>query len=130
MTTFESPGRPPLLDQPPSPDATTRFDVEIRPDRGRVIVIPGGELDMASVDRLGAAIDGLVDVGFETVVLDLRRLAFMDSAGLCLIVAESRRPELDLRLIDGPEAVARVFDVCGVRDRLAFMDARELRLRG
>jgi anti-sigma B factor antagonist len=128
MTTFDSPRRPPMPAESPRP--RTPFNVEIEPDRDRVIVIPEGELDLATVDRLGAAIDGLVDAGFRTLVLDLRRLTFMDSTGLCLILRESRRPDVAIHLIDGAEVVARLFDVCGVRDRLTFTSPRVLRLRG
>jgi anti-sigma B factor antagonist len=116
--------------QPAPPQPRTPFNVEVEPDRDRVILIPEGELDLATVDRLGAAIDGLVDAGFETLVLDLRRLTFMDSTGLCLILRQSRRSDVDIHLIDGVGVVARLFDVCGVRDRLTFTNPRALRRRG
>jgi anti-anti-sigma factor len=88
---------------------------------------PSGELDLATVDGLGGAINGLVDAGFKTVVLDLRRLTFIDSTGLRLIVRESRRPDVRLRLIDGVGDVTGLFEIRRVRAWLSFMDARELR---
>jgi anti-sigma B factor antagonist len=105
------------------------FDVEIRPDRGRVFVVPHGELELATVDRLAAEIDDLVAAGFDAIVLDLRRLSFLDSAGLCLIVRQVRRGDATLRIIDGGRPIARLFDVCGLRDRLPFLEPFELRLR-
>jgi anti-sigma B factor antagonist len=127
MTTFDA-----LLGQT-SPDRATRrqaraiFQVEIQREAGRAIVIPSGELDLATVEGLGAAIDGLVDAGFKTVVLDLRRLTFIDSTGLRLIVRESRRPDVRLRLIDGIDDVTGLFEIRRVRAWLSFMDSRELR---
>jgi anti-sigma B factor antagonist len=129
MTTFEARRRPLAVVQSSPPKWKTPFDVEIQPAHDRVIVIPKGELDMATVDQLGASIDGLVDAGFEMIVLDLRRLTFMDSTGLRLIVSESRRPDVSIRLIDGTEVVARVFDLCAIRDQLPFIHPREPRLR-
>ena len=115
---------PPAHDGVPEP-----FDVEIRPDRGRVFVVPRGELDLATVDRLAAEIDDLVAAGFDAIVLDLRRLAFLDSTGLCLIVRQARRTDATLRIIDGGEPVARLFDVSGLRDHLPFLEPFALRLR-
>ncbi|MEA2280849.1 MAG: hypothetical protein QOK21_1456 [Solirubrobacteraceae bacterium] len=127
MTAFEAPGDPLTPGQTPSLDAQTPFDVAIRRDRDRMIVVPEGELDLASVDRLGASIHDLVEAGYEAIVLDLRRLTFMDSTGLRLILAECRRPDVAVRVIDGTEVVARLFDICRVRESMSFMDPHELR---
>jgi anti-sigma B factor antagonist len=105
------------------------FDVHIRPDRGRVFVVPCGELDLATVDRLAVEIDDLVAAGFDAIVLDLRRLSFLDSTGLCLIVRQVRRDDATVRIIDGGEPIARLFDVCGLRECLPFLEPFELRLR-
>jgi anti-sigma B factor antagonist len=121
---------PPILQQTIGSPMTTfeaAFEVETRREAGRAIVIPSGELDLATVDRLGAAIDGLVDSGFKTVVLDLRRLTFIDSTGLRLIAGVSRRSDVRLRLIDGIDDVTGLFEICRVRAWLSFMNPRELR---
>jgi anti-anti-sigma factor len=63
-----------------------------------------------------------VDAGFRELVLDLRTLSFIDSSGLCLIVGQARRPGVTLRIIDGPPAVARLFELTGVYAELSFLD--------
>jgi|tagenome__1003787_1003787.scaffolds.fasta_scaffold20741198_2 anti-sigma B factor antagonist len=105
-----------------------RFDVEIRPARERVIVVPHGELDMAVTDQVEDAVDGLVGSGFTEIVLDLRRLSFMDSSGLRLVVRQARRPDATVRIIDGAPAVARLFDLTGVRSELPFLAPHEVLL--
>jgi anti-anti-sigma factor len=102
------------------------FAVDVRPDRRRVIVAPRGELDLATAGDLEAELDALVEAGFHELVLDLRALSFIDSSGLSLIVGQAGRPDVTLRIIDGPPAVARLFELTGVYDRLRFLDATEV----
>jgi anti-anti-sigma factor len=102
----------------PAPPA---FDIEIRPSRERVIVAPRGELDCATVARLQTAVDDLVATGWDTIVLDLRGLCFMDSTGLCLITRQTGRTDTAVQLIDGTAAVSRLFDLTGLRPRLPFI---------
>jgi len=102
------------------------FVVETRPDRERVIVAPRGELDIATVELVAVEIDELVRVGFTDLVLDLRGLAFMDVSGLHFVLGQARRPDADVTLIDGPPAVARLFDLACVRSELPFCSPREL----
>jgi anti-sigma B factor antagonist len=103
-----------------SQGVVTAFDVEIRPARERVIVTPRGELDLATVDELQAVLDSLVSRGFTAIVLDLRALDFMDSAGLRLVLGQTARTDAALTLIDGAEPVSRLFDLTGVRKALPF----------
>jgi anti-sigma B factor antagonist len=102
------------------------FAVEVRPHRRRVVVVPRGELDLCTVDRLAAEVEELVAAGFSDVVLDLRRLSFMDSTGMHLVLRLVGRDDATVRIIDGAEPVARVFDVCGLRDELPFLEPHEL----
>jgi hypothetical protein len=44
------------------------FSVEVRPERARVVVAPHAEFDLASVERLGAEVDGLVIRGFDAAM--------------------------------------------------------------
>src|SRR3954447_8071918 len=104
------------------------FDVEVRPDRARVIVAPVGELDFATVGRVSDEIEALIDVGFADLVLDLRELTFMDAAGLRLVLAQARRCDVAVRVINGLPAVARVFELAEISDPPAFLKPHELAL--
>lgn len=93
------------------------FRCEVDPDRESVIVRPVGELDLATAPIVDAQLSELVGAGFDSVVLDLRKLRFLDSTGLRLLLtweARSRSQGVGLRVLPGPPAVQRVFDVAGV----------------
>jgi anti-sigma B factor antagonist len=125
---------PAHLSAAPAPARATQFErpepfeIEVRPARQRVIVAVRGELDLATVDRLAEAIDNLTEAGFDQIVVDLRAVSFMDSTGLCLIIRQVRRPDATVRLIDGGPAVARLFDLTGVRAELDFLAPHEVLL--
>jgi anti-anti-sigma factor len=82
-----------------------------------------GELDMGSARDLGAAVARIRMSRRTALVLDLRRLTFIDSAGMHMIVmarelcAEQR---CGFMLIPGQRQVQRAFEICGLLDRLPF----------
>jgi anti-anti-sigma factor len=82
-----------------------------------------GELDMGSARDLGAAVARIRTSRRTALVLDLRRLTFIDSAGMHMIVmarelcAEQR---CGFMLIPGQRQVQRAFEICGLLDRLPF----------
>lgn len=99
------------------------FEVRVHPDRDVVRVVPVGELDLATVDQLRSELDGLTSAGFKQVVLDLRELEFIDSSGLMFVLdtdARARQDGFDFALIEGPQAIQRIFAMSGVVDRLPF----------
>jgi anti-sigma B factor antagonist len=97
------------------------FDVEVRPDRDRVVVAPSGEIDLSTVDVLRTRIEELEAAGSTRLVLDLRRVSFLDTTGLRLIVEQARRPDVDLSLIAGEPPVQRIFEITGLLDSLPFV---------
>jgi anti-sigma B factor antagonist len=57
------------------------------------------------------------------LTLDLRGLTFIDSTGLQAIIAASQECEklaAEFRLIPGPPAIQRVFEIVGLIERLPF----------
>ena len=110
-----------------SPPTALPFRVEVHPERDVVRVSPVGELDLTTVGAVDEQIAELRSAGFGHVVLDLRELTFMDTTGLQLVLAldsAARADRLDLSLVQGPPAVERLFDLCGVLDRLPFRAGR------
>ena len=69
------------------------FAVEVQRRDDVVIVEPRGELDVATVETLGAAVDDIGGAG--RLVLDLRGLSFIDSSGLHLLIALHQRAQRD-----------------------------------
>jgi hypothetical protein len=58
------------------------FFCDVRPDRERVVVRVGGGFDLAVAPHVAATVDELLDAGFARIVIDLRELSFLDSAGV------------------------------------------------
>ena len=79
-------------------------------------------LDVAIAETLRAALDG-----FETgarLMLDLRRLSFIDSTGLHLLVALDQRAQRDgflLTLVAPPAPIDRAIQLCGLDQVLPFV---------
>ena len=85
-----------------------------------MIVAPRGELDLGSADELRAALRRHAVVHARDIVLDLSEVSFLDSSGLSLVMEEHQRcgrDGCDFRLVPGPDAVQRVFEITGL-DRL------------
>jgi anti-sigma B factor antagonist len=83
-----------------------------------------GELDFATSPQLGRAL-GETCPNSRMVVLDLRALTFIDSAGIHVILdgaADAREEGHTLMLARGPAEVDRVFGLTGAADRLAIFD--------
>jgi anti-sigma B factor antagonist len=60
-----------------------------------------------------------------TLVLDLRKLKFLDSTGLRLIVSahsRARRCGRRLKIVPGSSAVKRIFRLTGMNDRLDIVE--------
>ena len=96
-----------------------RVDVQRRNDV--TIVQPQGELDLATVQTLQAALDGVERAG--RLVLDLRGLSFIDSTGLQLLVAlhqRAQRERLQLTIMAPAAPVDRAIQLCGLDEKLAF----------
>jgi stage II sporulation protein AA (anti-sigma F factor antagonist) len=106
----------------PDPSA---LHVDVHPQRRSVRVAIAGELDVANVGVLQTQLDDLRDAGFAHVVLDLRKLTFMDSSGVRLILREDRLARSAGRrfsLVEGIPAVQRPLVLCGLLEGLEFGD--------
>jgi anti-sigma B factor antagonist len=99
------------------------FSCEVTSDDGRVVVAPRGELDMATVGAVEAALRRVRERGEEKVMLDLRGLSFLDSSGIHLAVKWAQQAEdegFEFKLTPGPPVVQRVFELSALDDRLPF----------
>ena len=101
-------------------------DFDIRTERldGALVVIPRGEIDLATAPLLQEAVERDHESS-QDLILDLREVAFMDTSGLRYVLAlneEAEREGFGLRLVRGPGAVQRVFEVSGLEPRLPFVD--------
>jgi len=91
-----------------------------------VRVRPVGELDLATVPVVEEQLSELEAAGFTSLTLDLRDVRFLGSTGLRMILlwnAKSRADGFTFRLIAGPPAVTRLFDMTGTSEQLDFVES-------
>ena len=108
---------PPLQPQP--------FSVQVLRDRSEASLTLLGELDLASVDELERTARALRRAGAERLVVDLRRLEFLDSSGLGSLLTlrnDAKRAGHTLKLVPGSYEVQRIFDLSGTRGLFDWRD--------
>ena len=92
----------------------------------RVEIAIEGELDLATAPRLQAEFERVGALqGIELAIVDLRKLAFLDSTGLEAIMqfdARSRAAGAELVIVRGPRAVERLFAVMQLDQKLRIVD--------
>jgi len=84
-----------------------------------------GELDIASAPRLEEGLEEVERDTPGTLVLDLRKVDFIDSTGLRAVIAADERARSAGRrfvVVRGPAAVERVFSVTQLDQRLDIVD--------
>ena len=87
-----------------------------------------GEVDVAAVARLSAALDDAIRDSVGAFVIDLCEVEFLDSSGLSVLLrarALLGQDDRALALVCPPGPVRRLFDVVGVADLLVLYDTRE-----
>jgi anti-sigma B factor antagonist len=97
------------------------FAVDVDRREDVAIVQARGELDVATVETLRTALDGIEDA--RRLVLDLSGLSFIDSNGLHLVVALHKRAEregFELALLAPAPPVDRAIRLCGLDKTLPF----------
>jgi anti-anti-sigma factor len=98
----------------------------VRHDNARATTITiVGELDVAAADGIGEELMQAAD-RFGVIVVDLRDLEFIDSAGIRLLIQlalRCRERRRRLVLLPGPAAVQRVFELAGVLGDFEFLAA-------
>jgi anti-anti-sigma factor len=84
------------------------------------VVVPQGELDLATAQDLEA----VLATQSGPVLVDLRKLSFIDLTGLRVLLdadARSRQDGMNLRFIPGP-MVRRLLEAAQLPDRLAYVE--------
>ena len=109
------------------------FNVEIHNGNQAVVIGVSGELDLASSPALEQELERGAAAQAEVVIVDLRKLEFMDSTGLSVLVrAHQRATENGQRfgVVRGPQQVQRLLSLTGVADRLNLADSPDELLAG
>jgi anti-sigma B factor antagonist len=97
------------------------FTLDVAPSDDRMVLRARGEIDLATAPELQSRAVSLLEQGHKHVVVDLRRVSFIDSMGIsALILATRRARELGARfsVILGEKSAMRALDIAGVLDML------------
>jgi anti-anti-sigma factor len=97
------------------------FHCETGRDGDTVWLRPHGELDIETAPELERELARGREQSAPRLVLDLRRLTFMDSTGLRLVIrwdTAGRDEGFEFAIVPGPEVVQRVFRLTGMEDQL------------
>jgi len=107
------------------------FEVDTTNENGVVELALKGELDIASFTLIEDRLREIEAGRPKAIVFDLRGLRFMDSTGLRVIISADKRARRDgwrAVVVEGPEAVHRVFRLALLDRRLDFVsDPAEVR---
>lgn len=104
------------------------FTVDARPARQHLVVAPAGELDFFTAPALRDAVRHARDEGWNDLVLDLRGVTFMDSAGahLMLDLRQEAAGGLRCSMVDPPRPVRRVLELVKLPQVLPRIDLHDL----
>ncbi len=109
----------------------TPFRVEISQHDRATVLATSGELDLASGPELEAELERVNES--ELIIVDLRRLEFIDSTGLSVLVKANQRAQDAGRrfaLVNGGSQIQRLLSLTGIADRLTLVDTPEELLAG
>jgi anti-sigma B factor antagonist len=110
----------------PIPEA---FSVRTEQHGESAVVVPTGELDLATAPALEEALERAFEGGSARVVLDLRELEFIDSSGLRTLLTARRRAddaEAAFSLVAGHRGLERTLEIAGVHKVFQWTPAEEL----
>ena len=98
------------------------FEVTVQRDHELATIMVSGELDLATVPQLSAAVAEHDDAGL--LVLDLTAVTFIDSAGVRVLIQADRscaRSGARLAVLAGDGPVRRLLGLCKLDGRLALV---------
>jgi len=103
---------------------TGDFSIRSHPEGEAAVVAPAGEVDLVTVDQVRSSVRDAA-ASSSRVVLDLRKVTFMDSSALRLLVEVQQLAERDgfaFAVVRGPASLERLFEVTGLDRRLELHD--------
>lgn len=101
------------------------FFCETSRDGATAWVAPVGELDLDTAPRLDDEMTTVRAANPRRIVLDLRRLSFMDSTGLRLLIrwdGVAREEGFEFAIVPGSDVVQRVIRLTGMDDQLTVAE--------
>ena len=100
---------------------TDLVSVDVSGSDSSVCVTATGEVDSTSAPVLRQQLDTLLDGEIRELTVDLARVTFLDSAGLCVLAAAHRRAArqgVTMRVLASSRAVIRPLQITGLWELL------------
>jgi anti-sigma B factor antagonist len=95
---------------------------------GRFVIAVEGEIDLATVDALNAAVARALESGARDLWIDLTDVDFIDSTGLTAVVRAHKALDDDgarrLAVICPPGPARRAFDISGLEAHVTLFEDR------
>jgi anti-sigma B factor antagonist len=94
------------------------FGISVVRSQGEVVVIPVGDVDLASADILRHEVEKVPGAGVAQVVVDLTKVDFIDSVGLRALLSlrnDANQNGHALTLVAPGPTARRIFEVTGTR---------------
>ena len=110
-----------VSDEVVSLSSSNGFRIAFEPDRECITLHVVGEIDIVTAGDMEDPLLDLLDRGFETVVLDLREVTFLDSSGLRVLINSQRYAQergAHLSILVGTSRSRDVLELSGVIDHL------------
>jgi anti-sigma B factor antagonist len=88
-----------------------------RTDGDFEIIEVGGEIDVYTAPRLREAIVAAVEAGHSRLIIDVRKVDFLDSTGLGVLVGALKRVRADggsLDIVCTQERILKIFQITGL----------------
>ncbi len=106
----------------------SNIDIDIVERDGAVVVVVEGEVDLYAAPEFEESLARAASRDASSIVIDLDRVSFMDSAGVHVLLQFSlaHRQSNRLALTHGSPQVRRLFEVTGVRRYLPFVPSLSL----
>ena len=112
--------------RPPMPNVA--FDADVRRHGDLVIVLVSGELCLYTTPMLSERLDSL-DQGLARLIVDLRRVSFLDSTGIRLLASLENRAQVqgfDFAIALGEGEALRTLKLVGFAERLSRVEGEEV----
>ena len=101
------------------------FEIDTEERAGELVVRLSGDLDLAALETVDIALAQAQADGNRSVQVDLRRLEFIDSTGIRLLLMAHKRAEKkgnQFCVIRGSERIQRIFALTDLDQRLRFCE--------
>ena len=99
------------------PPVSDLVRIDVLADGPAVRVTAAGEIDSSSAPLLRGRLDSVLDGSVDELVVDLVKVTFLDSAGLCVLAAAHRKAAaqgIGMQVLAASRAVIRPLQITGL----------------